>query len=60
MSSRKFWALIAALGTSLLAAFGASDDVTLKVTGVISAVSSCAIYMLAEAYTDGNNKTNGQ
>lgn len=58
LSSRKFWALIAALGTSLAAVFGLSDDVTLQITGVISAVGSCAIYMLAEAYTDSNNNTN--
>ncbi|MNM22045.1 hypothetical protein D3C81_324140 [compost metagenome] len=53
LASRKFWALIAALGTSILGAAGATDDTTLKVTGIIGAVGSCVVYMLAEAYTDG-------
>ncbi|QWU15664.1 hypothetical protein SAMN04487895_1277 [Paenibacillus sophorae] len=53
LSSRKFWALAAALGTSILGAIGASDDTAVKVTGIITAVGACAVYMLAEAYTDG-------
>ncbi|MNC21861.1 hypothetical protein D3C75_698470 [compost metagenome] len=53
LGSRKFWALIAGVATSILAAGGAGDDTTLKVTGIIGAVGSCVVYMLAEAYTDG-------
>ncbi|MNC06515.1 hypothetical protein D3C75_540280 [compost metagenome] len=55
LSSRKFWALVAALATSILGAVGASDDTTLKITGIIAAVGACAVYMLAEAITDANN-----
>ncbi|OBZ08939.1 hypothetical protein A8L34_22585 [Bacillus sp. FJAT-27264] len=55
LSSRKFWALIAAVATSVLGAFGATDAVSLKITGIITAVGACAVYMLAEAYADGNN-----
>lgn len=57
LSSRKFWALILALGTSILGAVGAADETILKVTGVISAVGACVAYMLAEAYADGNSST---
>ncbi|CQR55249.1 hypothetical protein [Paenibacillus riograndensis] len=59
LASRKFWALIAALATSIFGAVGASDDTAVKVTGIITAVGACAVYMLAEAYTDGK-KINGE
>lgn len=55
MSSRKFWALLAGFATSVLAAVGAGDDMTLKVTGVIGAVGACVAYMLAEGVADANN-----
>lgn len=55
LSSRKFWALVAALATSVLAAAGAGESVTLQVTGIIGAVGSCVAYMLAEGYADGNS-----
>ncbi|MMZ65846.1 hypothetical protein D1872_282810 [compost metagenome] len=62
LSSRKFWALLAALATSVLAAAGAGENVTLQVTGVIGAVGSCVAYMLAEGAADaggseGEDKT---
>ncbi|MNC40556.1 hypothetical protein D3C75_892730 [compost metagenome] len=59
LASRKFWALVAGVATSILAAGGAGDDTTLKVTGIIGAVGSCVVYMLAEAYTDANNSSGG-
>lgn len=58
LSSRKFWALLAALATSVLAAAGAGESVTLQVTGVIGAVGACVAYMLAEGLADsGGDKT---
>lgn len=57
LSSRKFWALLAALATSVLGAAGASNNTAVQVTGIITAVGACAVYMLAEAYTDANNST---
>jgi len=54
LSSRKFWALLAAFATSVLAASGAGENVTLQVTGVIGAVGACVAYILAEAATDVN------
>lgn len=52
LSSRKFWALLAAFATSVLAVSGAGENVTLQVTGVIGAVGACVAYILAEAATD--------
>ena len=52
LSSRKFWALLAALATSVLAAGGAGENVTLQVTGVIGAVGACVAYILAEGAAD--------
>ncbi|MCG7407676.1 phage holin family protein [Paenibacillus sp. ACRRX] len=52
LASRKFWALLAALGTSVLAAFGAGESTVVQVTGVIGAVGSVVAYVLAEAYVD--------
>lgn len=59
LSSRKFWALLAALATSLLTASGAGESVTLQVTGVIGAVGACVAYILAEGYADGNGESSG-
>ncbi|MCP3807112.1 hypothetical protein MLD56_16185 [Paenibacillus peoriae] len=55
LSSRKFWALLAALLTSLLTAFGASNDTVIQVTGVIGAFGAVVAYILAEAYVDGKS-----
>jgi len=60
LSSRKFWALLAALATSVLAAAGAGENVTLQVTGVIGAVGACVAYMLAEGYSDGTGGSGGE
>ncbi|AET58778.1 hypothetical protein HPL003_10085 [Paenibacillus terrae HPL-003] len=47
LSSRKFWALLAALITSLLTAFGANNDTVIQVTGVIGAFGAVVAYILA-------------
>ncbi|MNL76014.1 hypothetical protein D3C87_2019100 [compost metagenome] len=57
LSSRKFWALVAALATSILGAFGADADTMTKITGIIAAVGACAVYMLAEAITDAGGRS---
>lgn len=56
LSSRKFWALIAALATSILAAAGAGENTTLQVTGIIGAVGACVAYILAEGAADASGK----
>ncbi|MGR6764622.1 hypothetical protein ACU1JV_22740 [Paenibacillus sp. T2-29] len=55
LSSRKFWALLAALLTSLLTAFGASNDTVIQVTGVIGAFGAVITYIMGEAYVDGKS-----
>ncbi|GAA0397954.1 hypothetical protein [Paenibacillus motobuensis] len=56
LSSRKFWALLAALATSIMTAAGAGDNTVVQVTGVIGAVGACVAYMLAEGLSDAANK----
>ncbi|ADO57408.1 hypothetical protein [Paenibacillus polymyxa] len=55
LSSRKFWALLAALITSLLTAFGANNDTVIQVIGVIGTLGAVIAYILAEAYVDGKS-----
>lgn len=56
LSSRKFWALLSALITSLLTAFGANNaTAVIQGTGVIGAFGAVIAYILAEAYVDGKS-----
>ncbi|GIO30774.1 MULTISPECIES: hypothetical protein [Paenibacillus] len=55
LSSRKFWALLAALATSILTAAGAGENTVLQIMGIISAVGACVAYMLAEGIADAAN-----
>ena len=52
ISSRKFWALIAALATSLLVLMRMPEETIAQVTAVIGAFASVAVYILAEASID--------
>ncbi|WP_314587938.1 hypothetical protein [Paenibacillus terrigena] len=52
LASRKFWALVAALGTSVLVAGGAGADTVTQITRIIGAVGACVAYILAEAHVD--------
>ena len=51
LTSRKFWALIAALVTSVLTGL-ASENQIAHVISVISGVGACVAYMFAEAKVD--------
>lgn len=51
LSSRKFWALLAALLTSILTGI-TSDVVVTQVVGIVTAVGACVAYILAEASVD--------
>ncbi|WP_018888324.1 hypothetical protein [Paenibacillus massiliensis] len=55
LSSRKFWALLAGLVTSILSALGYSESIAIRVTGIITAAGSVIAYILAEAYIDGKH-----
>lgn len=52
LSSRKFWAAVSGVVIALMVAFGADAGSQEKVTGVIAATGTLAIYMLAEGSTD--------
>lgn len=52
LSSRKFWAAVSGVVISVMVAFGADAGSQEKVTGVITATGTLAIYMLAEGSTD--------
>jgi hypothetical protein len=51
LSSRKFWALIAALAVAILQGI-VSDDIVTKVTSIITTAGACVAYMFAEASVD--------
>lgn len=52
LSSRKFWAAISGVVISVMVAFNADAGSQEKVTGVIAATGTLAVYMLAEGSTD--------
>ena len=52
LSSRKFWAAISGVVISVMVAFNADAGSQEKVTGVIAATGTLAIYMLAEGSAD--------
>ena len=64
LSSRKFWALVAGLVSSLLVAFNVSDGSVAQVTAIITAFGSVAVYIFAESSVDkaavnNDSKTKG-
>lgn len=52
LSSRKFWALVAALVLSILVFFNASDNTVTQVGSIITAFGSVCVYTLAEVSVD--------
>lgn len=56
LASRKFWALIAAVSTSVLVLVGAGEEVAVQITGLIGSVGAVIAYILAEAHVDASRK----
>lgn len=56
LSSRKFWAALAALIVSLIAFFGADQETITRVTSLVTAVGSLVVYMLAESWVDASRE----
>lgn len=52
LSSRKFWALIAALVLSVLVFFNVGENQIAQITSIITAFGSIAVYIFAEASID--------
>lgn len=59
LSSRKFWALLAGLATSAMVLMNVSDNTATQVVAIIGAFGSVAVYMLSEAYVDGQAVSKG-
>lgn len=59
LSSRKFWALLAALASCVLSLWHFDTETIHEVTAMITATGACIVYMLAESHADANrsNKT---
>ena len=56
LSSRKFWAAICNFVTGMIVAFGGTEEVALKVTGLIMAGATIIAYILTEGFIDAKNK----
>jgi len=56
LSSRKFWALLAALVISVLIIFGADKSMQENIAAMIMAFGSVAVYIFSEAKVDASNK----
>jgi hypothetical protein len=54
LASRKFWALVAAVATSVIVLLGAGEDAVVKVTGLITTVGAVVAYIFAEAQVDAS------
>ena len=52
LSSRKFWAALAAFFTSIFAVFGVPEMTVGQITAIITAVGSLVVYILAETEVD--------
>ncbi len=52
LSSRKLWALLAALVTSCLVAFNVDAGTTERIAGIFAGAGSCIAYIFAEASVD--------
>lgn len=52
LSSRKFWAAIAAVVLAMLAFFQVPEMTQQQVTGLISAIGTLVIYILGESAVD--------
>lgn len=60
LSSRKLWALIAALIVSIGVILNATPDTAEKITGLIGAIGSVIAYIFAESSIDTARASGGQ
>lgn len=52
LSSRKFWAMIAAVAVSVMAFFNCPDEMGVKVTSLITSFGAVVVYIVGEAGID--------
>lgn len=60
LSSRKFWAALAALVGAIAVVCGAGESVITEVTAIISAAGVLAAYILGESIVDSNSTGDGE
>ena len=60
LSSRKFWAMLAALVLSVLTAFGVPELKGEQVVVIVTGIGALAVYMLAEGAVDKEAVPNGE
>ena len=53
LSSRKLWALIAALATTCMVLFGVDSPTQVKIAALITQTGAVVAYVLSEGYVDG-------
>ena len=58
LSSRKFWAMLAALIVAALVFFNVGENQIAQISSIIGAFGSIAVYMLAEASVDKSRNQN--
>jgi hypothetical protein len=56
LTSRKFWAALAAWLTSLLTAFNVADTTISRIILIVSGIGALCVYIFAEGLVDKNNK----
>ena len=60
LSSRKFWAMLAALILSVLTAFGVRELKGEQVVVIVTGIGAIAVYMLAEGAVDKEAVSGGE
>lgn len=60
LSSRKFWAMLAALILSVLTAFGVPELKGEQVVVIVTGIGAIAVYMLAEGTVDKEAVSDGE
>lgn len=56
LSSRKFWAMVAAVVVSVLALFHYSEDTLVQITSLVTSVGAIITYIIGESSIDKSNK----
>ncbi|MCH5298618.1 MAG: hypothetical protein J1E96_02535 [Ruminococcus sp.] len=52
LSSRKFWAMLAAVAVSVMAFFNCPEEIDVKVTSLITSFGAAVVYIVGEAGVD--------
>lgn len=55
LSSRKFWAYLAAFISSILFTFGRAETEVTQIVGIITAFGAMAVFILTEGKIDAEN-----